>query len=101
MSVVGKPSQATSSAGSSIVEFGYTSMVNVCGVPGQPFKRGVTVIFAICVTAVVFNPIKDRILPLPLAGIPIEGLSFNQSKVSVGSEPENITSVVFVFTQIA
>ena len=49
----------------------------------------------------MFNPIKDRILPLPLAGIPIEGLSFNQSKVSVGSEPENITSVVFVFTQIA
>ena len=54
-------------------------MINVCGVPGQPLRIGVTVMFADCVTAVVFNPIKDRILPLPLAGRPIEGLSFNQS----------------------
>ncbi len=54
-------------------------MVKVVLVPKQPFAFGVTVIVASIGDVPLFVVIKLVILPLPIAGKPMEGVSFVQS----------------------
>ena len=53
-------------------------MVNVVGVPGQPFAMGVTVMVAVTALAPAFIAVKAAILPEPLAAKPILGVLFVQ-----------------------
>lgn len=46
---------------------GFTVMVNVTGVPGQPAAVGVTVMVATCGILVALTAVKLAILPVPLA----------------------------------
>ena len=50
-------------------------MLKFCGVPSHPLATGVTVMFAVIGSLLVFVPEKEEILPVPLAASPIEGLS--------------------------
>ena len=56
-------------------------MVKFSGVPTQPLAVGVTVIVATTGAMPGFVAVKDGILPLPLAGSPIDGSLFAQAKV--------------------
>ena len=53
-------------------------MVNVIGLPGQPFAEGVTVMVAITGFAVALVAVKDAIFPAPLAASPMDGVLFVQ-----------------------
>ena len=53
---------------------GLTEIENVCGVPGQPFAVGVTVMVAVTGAAVELIAVNDVMLPVPLAARPIEGV---------------------------
>jgi hypothetical protein len=52
---------------------GFTVMVNVSGVPGQPLAVGVAVMVAVTGAAPVFTALKDAMLPLPEAPNPMDG----------------------------
>jgi hypothetical protein len=52
---------------------GLTVIVNVIGVPVQPFADGVTVIVATTGAVPAFVEINEGIPPVPFAGNPIEG----------------------------
>ena len=58
---------------------GFTVIVNVTGVPAQPFAEGVTVTVAVTGALVVFVAVNAVISPEPLAAKPIEGVSFVQA----------------------
>ena len=53
-------------------------MVNVRGVPAHPPATGVTVIVATTGVVPVLTALNGRIFPVPLAGRPMEGVSFVQ-----------------------
>jgi hypothetical protein len=53
---------------------GFTVMVNVCAVPGQPLAVGVTVTVAATGEVVVFVAVNEAIFPVPDAARPIEGV---------------------------
>ena len=55
-----------------------TIIVNVVGVPGQPFATGVTVIVAVMALAPALMAVKAAILPVPLAAKPILVVLFVQ-----------------------
>ena len=78
---IGYPAQTVWSAGSVTVGNGLTVMVNVCGVPGQPVKSGVTVMVAICVETTL-AALNVAILPVPLAAKPITVLLLVQLNVA-------------------
>ena len=50
---------------------GFTVMLNVKGVPEQPFADGITVIEATLGSMVLFVVMKEGILPVPLAARPM------------------------------
>lgn len=54
-----------------ITGFGFTVIVNVIGVPAQPFAVGVTVIVAVIVAPVLFTAVKAGKFPVPFAAKPI------------------------------
>jgi hypothetical protein len=76
-----------------IIGFGFTVMVNVCGVPVQGPSTGVTVIVAVTAAPPPFNAVNDPMLPLPLAASPIDVLLFVQLNV-VPAVPVKFTEVV-------
>jgi hypothetical protein len=53
---------------------GFTVIVNVLGVPGQPPADGVTVIVAVTGVLVELTALNGAIFPVPLAGKPIDVL---------------------------
>jgi hypothetical protein len=57
---------------------GLTVIVNVCGVPEQPFAVGVTIMVAITGVDPVFVVVNAAILPVPLPDNPMLVLSFVQ-----------------------
>lgn len=61
-----------------MVGVGFTLIVNEVGVPGQPFAVGVTVIVAVTGFVPLLVPVKEPMLPFPLAARPIEGVLFTQ-----------------------
>ena len=60
---------------------GFTVMVNVIGVPGQPLDDGVTVIVATFGVAPGLVAVNDGISPVPLAASPIVGSLLVQENV--------------------
>jgi hypothetical protein len=101
--VIAAPEQIVCDAGvATATGVGLTVIVNVIGVPvhvGMLLNIGVTVIVAVTGALPVFVAVNAPILPVPLAARPIEGLSFVQSKVVVGTDPVNVTAVVDVLLQ--
>ena len=59
---------------------GYNVIVNVDGVPMQPFADGVMVIVAITVEKPGFVAVKEGMDPVPLAARPMDGVLFVQVK---------------------
>ena len=78
MAVTGSFLQNTPLAGWLTSGSGFTVIVNVIAVPGQPFAEGVTVIVEMTGAAVLLIPVNEGILPVPLAANPIEGSLFVQ-----------------------
>jgi hypothetical protein len=70
--------QTTWSTGASTVGVGFTVIVNVSGVPTQPFAEGVTVMVATTGALVALVAEKEGRLPVPLAARPMEAMSFDQ-----------------------
>ena len=63
-------------------------IVNVSGVPGQPFAAGVMVMVAVTGTLPLFTAVKDGMLPVPLAASPIDVLLLVQLNVVLATDPE-------------
>ena len=76
---------------------GLTIIVNVVGVPGQPFAIGVTVILAVTALAPTLTAVNAAILPVPLAAKPMLGVLFVQ--LYVVPVPLNVITVVLVLLQ--
>jgi hypothetical protein len=57
---------------------GFTVMVNVFGMPLQPFAAGVTVIVALIGAVPLFTAVNAGISPVPDAARPMEGVLFVQ-----------------------
>ena len=69
---------------------GFIVIVNVAGVPEQPFAVGVTVIWAKIGATVLLVAVKDGMLfPVPLAAKPIAILLLVQLKVVKGTGPDS------------
>src|SRR6186713_2873054 len=90
------PAQKTWSASGVITGIGFTVMVNVCGVPGQPANVGVTVIVAVTGAVVALSAVNDAIFPVPFAPNPIVVLLLVQLNV-VPAVPVKFTAVVVAF----
>jgi hypothetical protein len=73
---------------------GFTVIVNVSGVPVHPTADGVTVMVAVTGALVRLIAVKEAILPVPLAGRPIEVLVLVQVKELPLTDPVNV--MVFV-----
>ena len=67
--------------GTVTVGVGFTVMVYVFAVPGQPFTVGVTVMVALIAAAVVLVALKPVMFPVPEAPNPMAVLLFDQAKV--------------------
>ena len=76
----------------SVAGFAFTVMVNCCDGPGQLFAVGVTVTVAVTFDAPAFRPVKDAILPEPLAPRPIEVVLLVQPKVVPVTVPVKFTA---------
>jgi len=63
-------------------------------VPGQVKCTGVTVMVAVTVVLPVLMAVNAAMFPVPLAGRPMEVLSFVQLKTVFASEPLKFTAVV-------
>ena len=81
-------------AGVFITAVGFTVMVNVRGVPVQPFADGVTVIVAVTGAVPVLVAVKLAILPVPLAPRPIVVLLLVQLYTVPATAPLNVTAAV-------
>ncbi|MBK7556992.1 MAG: hypothetical protein IPI54_01145 [Chitinophagaceae bacterium] len=73
---------------------GFTVMVNVSGIPGQPDADGVTVIDAVTCVLPVLIAVKEGIFPLPFAASPIDGLLFTQLYDVLPIAPVNVMALV-------
>jgi hypothetical protein len=69
-------------------------MENDLGIPGQPAKDGVTVMVAVAVVLLLLMAVNDGMVPLPLAGKPMELLLFVQLKVVPATAPVNVIALV-------
>ena len=79
IAAVDEPLHNTWLATALTVAIGLTVIVNVIGVPVQPFPvEGVTVIVAVVALVKLLTVTKDGILPVPLAPKPIAVLLFTQ-----------------------
>ena len=67
---------------------GFIVIVNVAGVPVQPFADGVTVIWAKIGATVLLVAVKEGMLPVPLAAKPIKTLLLVQVNVVKGTGPD-------------
>ena len=76
-----------------ITGFGFTVMVNVCGVPKHGPNTGVTVIVAVMGSAVALVAVNEAIFPVPLAAKPMLVLLLVQLNV-VPAVPVKFTVVV-------
>ena len=78
------------------VAIGLTVMVNVIGVPVQPFPvEGVTVIVAVVALVKLLTVTNDGIFPVPLAANPMAVLLFTQVYVTPDTAlPKTIGAVV-------
>ena len=88
------------------VAIGFTVIVNVIGVPVQPFTLlvnvGVTVIVAVIGAVPVLFAINDRILPVPFAAKPIDVVLFTQLYTILLPAPPLLGLVnVIVFDEVA
>jgi hypothetical protein len=92
--VVAAPAHSDWFATAATTGVGFTVIVNVTGVPGQPLAVGVTVIVAVIGNAVLFVAVKLEILPVPLAARPILVLLFVQLYVVPATAPVKVTAVV-------
>lgn len=80
---------------------GFTVIVTVCGVPGQPFAEGVTVIVATTGVDPEFMAVNGAmVLPVPAAASPIDGLVLVHEKVVPGTVDVKIIAAVFDWLQI-
>ena len=75
-------------------------MVNVLAIPGHPLAVGKTVIVAVLGKVSIFIPMKEAILPEPLAARPIDGFELVQLNDVPATEPANSMDVVEVRLQI-
>ena len=73
---------------------GFTVMVNVMGVPGQPATVGVTVMVDVTGAAPALVAVKAGMFPTPLAPKPMEALLLVQLYVAPAMLPEKVTAVV-------
>lgn len=89
------------SAGLTTVGVGFTVIIKLCEGPLQPFADGEIVMSAVAGTVPVFIATKDAIFPVPLAGKPIEGLSFVQLKLVPLTAPEKLMEPVAALLQTA
>ncbi len=78
-----------------ITGIGLTVIVKLCVVPVQMPLDGVIVIVASTGTPLGLSAVKDAISPTPLAGKPIDGVSFVQ--LYEAEFPLNVTAAVDVF----
>ena len=79
MAAVDEPLHNTWLATELTVAIGLTVIVNVIGVPVQPFPvEGVTVIVAVVALVKLLTVTNDGIFPVPLAANPIAVLLFTQ-----------------------
>ena len=78
MAVVEAPAQSVWLATVFTVGRGFTVMVNVVGVPGQPFAVGVTVMVAVVAIVPGLVAVNEAMLPTPVTPNPIPGLLFVQ-----------------------
>ncbi len=77
------------------VGVGLTIIVNISGVPSHPLIDGITVIVAVCSTAVVFSTTKEPILPKPFSGNPMDIFVFVQVYVAADPKsPSKTTGIV-------
>jgi hypothetical protein len=91
------PAQNVKSGSAVITGTGLTVMVNVCGVPGQPFAVGVTVIVAVTGNAVALTALNAAMFPEPDAARPIDVVLLVQLNVVPTTVPTKFTAVVIVF----
>ena len=75
------PAQRVEFAGTVTAGVGFTVMVYVEGVPGQPLAVGVTVIVAVIGAVPALVAVKAGVLPVPLAARPIAALELVHAKV--------------------
>ncbi len=94
MALVTVPSHTDWLAGCATSGDGFTVMVNVLGVPAQVRCTGVTVMVAVTGALPVLIAVKDAMLPVPLAGSPMDGLLFVQLYTVFGNGPEKLTALV-------
>ncbi len=87
--------QITISEGTTTTGVGLTVIVYEDGVPGQPLAVGVTVTVAVTGFAVVFVPVKEGVLPVPLAPRPILASELIQSNVAPGVVLVNTPAATF------
>ena len=80
------PPHSTVSAVAAMIGVGFTVIVNVIGVPKQPFKTGVTVTFAVWVV-VTEGLTATEISPEPAAAMPTAVLSLLQLYVAAAWLP--------------
>lgn len=92
MAVVLTPSHNDWLAIAVTVGVGSTLMVKLCVVPVHAPKTGVTTIVAVTAVPPLFTAVKAAMLPEPLAGRPIDGVSLVQVKLL--AVPANVTAVV-------
>jgi len=76
------------------VGVGLTMMSKACRSPVHPSARGVTVIVAVTSVELVLVDTNAAMLPVPLAGSPIEGVSLAQLNVVPLTKPEKMTALV-------
>jgi hypothetical protein len=74
-----------------MVGFGFTVMVNVCGVPVHPAWLGVTVIVPVIGFAVAFAAVNTEMFPVPLAVSPMLGFELTHAK-EAPAVPEKATA---------
>lgn len=73
------PAQSVWLATAATTGVGFTVMVKLTGVPGQPLAVGVTVIVAVIGELVALVAVKAAILPVPLAARPMVVLLFTHA----------------------
>ena len=86
------PAQTVSLTGGVITGSGLMIIVYVTGLPGQPFKVGVTVMVPAIAALVVLVAVKAGMLPVPVAARPMAGLLLVQVKVAPAGTLVSVTA---------
>ena len=76
------------------VGVGFTVIVNVVDVPGQPLAEVLIVMVAVIGALVLLIAENDQMLPVPEAARPIDGVLFVQLNVVPATPPLNATTFV-------